>query len=65
MNAKKVISCLIVALVISGCVPEKYQWSPDGRWMTVLCDQGLYLANANGGLQLSGLLRQPCYSRYP
>lgn len=55
MKAKKLFPWIVVALVISGCVPERYQWSPDGKWMTVLTDKGLYLANSNGGLQSSNV----------
>jgi hypothetical protein len=41
---------LLFALLLSGCVPTRYSWSPDGRWMTVISDDALHIADADGNL---------------
>src|ERR1019366_7227654 len=50
-NAMKILSCifgLVLAVILAGCVPTRYSWSPDGRWMTVISDDGLHIADAVG-----------------
>jgi hypothetical protein len=40
----------ILAVILAGCVPTLYTWSPDGRWMTVLSSSGLRLSDPDGNL---------------
>jgi len=40
----------VLILIVVGCIPKRYEWSPDGRWMTVLADDGLHIADADGKL---------------
>jgi Tol biopolymer transport system component len=47
---RRLVIASFLALVIVGCIPERYTWSPDGRWMTVLSQDGLRIADANGNL---------------
>ncbi|MEP0842427.1 MAG: hypothetical protein HRF43_06915 [Phycisphaerae bacterium] len=41
---------LIVGWALSGCVPRKLFWSPDGKRVAVLGTEGLYLGDAEGNL---------------
>ena len=38
----------LAAVIVAGCVPTRYSWSPDGKWMTVIYGDD----DRNGGLQL-------------
>jgi WD40-like Beta Propeller Repeat len=44
---------ILGALLLGGCVPELYVWSSDGQSMTVLSDEGLRIADAQGNLNPS------------
>jgi hypothetical protein len=52
MRPGKPLKWIIVSLlaVIAGCVPTRFSWSPDGKWMTVIGDDGLQFADADGSL---------------
>lgn len=50
MKYKTIIPCLAVAAIVFGCVPKRYEWSPDGQWMTVISNDGLSFADADGKL---------------
>ena len=50
MSARRIWLAIIMAFIVTGCIPERYQWSPDGRWMTLLTGHGLRIADANGKL---------------
>jgi Tol biopolymer transport system component len=41
---------VLLAVILASCVPTRYSWSPDGRWMTVISDDGLHIADADGNL---------------
>jgi len=41
-------------LALAGCSSQRIVWSPDGKQAAVLCDDGLYLCDAEG--KISGLL---------
>ncbi|MGA2230668.1 MAG: hypothetical protein ABSH22_07190 [Tepidisphaeraceae bacterium] len=51
MNRRILLACVVILVAIAGCVPEKYQWSPDGQTMTVLSNDGLRFADPDGKLQ--------------
>jgi hypothetical protein len=55
MKTGKYLISVILAVILAGCVPTHYSWSPDGRWMTVISDDGLRIADADGNL-LPGVL---------
>src|ERR1700677_5319655 len=50
MKLHRIIFCLAAALLFTGCVPERYVWSPNGKWMTVIGDKGLAFSDADGKL---------------
>jgi hypothetical protein len=50
MNVRRFAFWIVSAVLIAGCVPEKYQWSPDGHWMTVLTDKAMHVCDADGKL---------------
>jgi|GEM_PF-1277683 len=50
MTLKKLLGFLLAAVIVGGCIPEKYQWSPNGRCMSVLSDDGLRITDASGSL---------------
>ncbi len=50
MKRMKIFCWIAAALLLVGCVPELYQWSPDGKWMTVLTNEGLHFADSDGSL---------------
>lgn len=39
-----------IAIIVAGCIPKRYEWSPDGKWMTVVSNDGLRIADAQGNL---------------
>jgi hypothetical protein len=42
---------MTAVIVVAGCVPELYTWSPDGKWVTVISEkQGLRVADSAGNL---------------
>jgi WD40 repeat protein len=46
----------VLALILAGCVPTRYAWSPDGNFMTVIGDDGsLRIADADGKLAAGAL----------
>jgi hypothetical protein len=50
MKLRRLMVWIAAALVLSGCVATRYVWSPDGKWMTVIGEDGLQLADADGHL---------------
>jgi hypothetical protein len=51
MNVLRWMAWTVAAIVVAGCVPELYTWSPDGKWVTVISDkQGLRVADSTGKL---------------
>src|SRR3954466_702369 len=44
------VMCLLLALVLNGCIPERVVWSPDGTRALVLGDDGLHISDADGKL---------------
>jgi hypothetical protein len=50
MKRQHWIISIAIALLVAGCVPKRYEWSPDGKWMTVISDAGLRFADAQGNL---------------
>lgn len=42
------VTCALI--LVGGCVPDRYEWSPDGKWMTVVSDDGLRIADSDGNL---------------
>jgi hypothetical protein len=50
MKYKTIIPWLALAAIVFGCVPKRYEWSPDGQWMTVISNDGLSFADADGKL---------------
>jgi len=44
------VMCLLMALVLNGCIPERVVWSPDGTRALVLADDGLHIGDADGKL---------------
>jgi hypothetical protein len=55
MKHWKYLVCAITVFIIAGCVPTRYSWSPDGKWMTVISDDGLRIAGADGNLLPSNI----------
>jgi len=50
MKRWRFIPLVLAALIVAGCDPTNYSWSPDGRWMAVFTDGGLRLCDADGNL---------------
>ncbi len=50
MKHTKLLIALCIGLLIAGCVPTRYSWSPDGKWMTAIGDDGLHISDASGNL---------------
>jgi hypothetical protein len=55
MKRRQIIPWILAAVIVAGCVPTRYSWSPDGKWMTVIYGDddrngGLKLCDANGNL---------------
>jgi hypothetical protein len=52
MKTMKPLQWIVLTLlaVIAGCVPTRFAWSPDGKWMTVIGDDNLQFADADGNL---------------
>ena len=50
MKRWRLIPWILAAVIVAGCVPTRYSWSPDGKWMTVITPDGLRLADAAGNL---------------
>src|SRR5580700_7515290 len=50
MNRLKYAIPVIIALIITGCIPKRFEWSPDGKWMTVISGAGLRVCDSNGNL---------------
>ncbi len=50
MKRWRFVPLILAALIIAGCDPTNYSWSPDGRWMTVFTSDGLRLCDADGNL---------------
>jgi hypothetical protein len=59
INQARWVVVVGIALLLSGCVlPKLYEWSPDGKWLTVLTgdDAGdLLIANPDGQVQAGRL----------
>jgi hypothetical protein len=56
---------ILAAFIVAGCVPRRYSWSPDGKWMTVLSDDGLRLADADGNLLPPAIAGVNCATWFP
>jgi hypothetical protein len=50
MKLKQFLIGITIITMLGGCIPKRYEWSPDGKWMTVLSDAGLMIADADGKL---------------
>ncbi|HUB25209.1 MAG TPA: hypothetical protein VL992_07245 [Tepidisphaeraceae bacterium] len=50
MKTKLLLPCIVIALTIAGCIEDRYQWSPNGKSMTVITNDGLRIADADGKL---------------
>ena len=47
---RKIAIASLLLLIIVGCIPKRYEWSPNGLWITVLSQDGLRIADAKGNL---------------
>jgi WD40 repeat protein len=56
---------ILGAFIVTGCVPTRYSWSPDGKWMTVLSDDGLRLADGDGNLLSPAIGGVDCATWFP
>jgi hypothetical protein len=50
MKWRIIIPVVVAALIVAGCVPTRFAWSPDGQVMTVLGDDAVNFADADGNL---------------
>ncbi|HTW93621.1 MAG TPA: hypothetical protein VMD30_02430, partial [Tepidisphaeraceae bacterium] len=51
MKRGRYIVPILLAILITGCIPDRFSWSPDGKWMTVLSYLGLRVCDQSGNLQ--------------